>query len=138
MNKKLLTLAAAVAFVGTAVLNGQSASADVGDGLLSCNSGEICYSRDPANTTYQKHFWWASDHAGYQFTNVSTGATNQGALQNGADQIRNRDTSCEVKTVDDRGIFPDDVYNVYHDGTWHDIPGSVDDENDRHERHACS
>lgn len=138
MKRKLLSAAAGLALAGSIILSGQSASADVGDGWLSCNSGEICFSRDAGNTTYQKHFWWAADHEGYQFTNVNNGAGNQGAVRDGADQINNKDTSCKVKVVDDRGFYPDDVFDVARGGGWKDIPGSVDNENDRHERHSCS
>lgn len=136
-RKQLLSVAAILVLTGAVVLTGQSATADVGDGNLGCNSGEICYSRYASNNTYQKHFWWNANHAGYKFTNVNTGATGQGNLQNGADKINNRDSSCDVKTIDDRGALPDDVFNAPNGGGWRDITSSVDNENDRHERHRC-
>lgn len=42
---------------------GAGAAADSGDGKLGCNTYEICFSRDAANTTYQKHFYNAASTA---------------------------------------------------------------------------
>lgn len=68
---------------------------------------------------------------------MSTGATDGGYVKNNADQVRNRDSSCHVKVVDDRGIYPDDVFTAVNDGNWKTICSSVDNENDRHERFNC-
>jgi transposase len=112
-----------------------AAVADVGDGLLSCNRGEICFNRDVPAGRYQKHFWYNAEHSSYQFTNVSTGACCQGPLRDNADTVKNRDTTCYVLVVDDRGIFPDDSQRVPINHTaWFDLASSIDNENDRHVR----
>jgi transposase len=121
-------------FVGAGVT---IANADSGDGNLACNGGEICFARDDGSYTYQKHFYYGASHDNYVFTNVTTGSADGGYLKNNADQIRNRDSSCDVKVVDDRGIYPDDVFTAVNDGNWKTISGEVDNENDRHERFNC-
>jgi transposase len=110
------------------------ASADVGDGRLTCNSGEICYSRDEGNTNYQKHFWNAGWHTDYSFTDVRNGTGGQGAVRDGADQIRNRDTRCNVKVVNDHGVLPDQHRTYVNDGSWYVLHSDVRNKNDRHER----
>ncbi|WP_433825903.1 hypothetical protein ACQP2E_27815 [Actinoplanes sp. CA-015351] len=110
------------------------ASADVGDGNLACNSGEICFARDATNTTYQKHFWNAGSHSSYTFTNVTNGAGGQGALKDNSPQLKNRDTVCTVKVIDDHGVLPDDVSSHGRSTAWQAINSSVKDQNDRHER----
>lgn len=110
------------------------ASADVGDGSLGCNTGEICFARDSTNTTYQKHFWYAGWHTNYTFTNVSSGAGGQGAVRDNAYQIKNLDTACTIKVIDDHGILPDDVSSISRQSYWQVIGSSVRDQNDRHER----
>jgi hypothetical protein len=138
MPKRLLSLLASLALAGGLIAGvaATASAADVGDGLLSCNRGEICFARDIPSTTYQKHFWYSADHNGYYFTNVNTGNRDGGPLQDHADQVRNRDTVCAVLVVDNRGIFPDDSYRAPNDGVWKNIPSTVDNENDHHTRCA--
>jgi transposase len=131
-----VTIAVALAgplLAGTFIQAG-IANADSGDGSLACNAGEICFNRDGANLTYQKHFWYSGDHSGYTFTNVSTGATGQGYLRDNAYSVKNRDSSCNVKVVDDRGIYPDDYQTIDNNNSWTTLISSVRDQNDRHER----
>lgn len=137
-RQSLIGVTVALALAGGV---GPAAAADVGDGQLGCNIYEICFSRDDSNNTYQKHFYNAGSHDNYTFTNVNTGATNQGALKDGADKIANRDGSCDVRVVDDRGLYPDDVQTVPNNSgsvVWVSLDSSVDNENDRHERVNCA
>ena len=135
MSKKVLTALCLTG--GLVVTTAGVAAADSGDGSLACNGGEICFSRDDGNYTYQKHFWYSADHAGYKFVNVTNGTTTSSYVRDGADQIRNRDSNCDVKVVDDRGWYPDDVFVAINDGSWKTISSAVDNENDRHERFSC-
>lgn len=125
----------AILCVSTAALLGpiSIAAADSGDGRRSCNLGEICFSKDYPASSWQKHFWYAGDHQGYYWFNVSTGASGT-AVRNSASAIKNRDTVCRVKVVNDRNVLPDGV-EIYspNDTTWRYL-SSVNDANDRHER----
>lgn len=120
---------AAMAFLGVGAVN-----ADVGDGKLACNYGEICFNRDAGNRYYQKHFWKHGSHINLTFTDVRNGATNKGKLRDNAYSVRNRDTKCPVKVIDDRGIMVDDVHEIPNDSRWYTLKRSVRDQNDRHER----
>jgi len=54
---KWLARLSVVVMATTAVLAiGSAARADSEDGLVSCNTGEICFSRD-ANDNFVKHFY---------------------------------------------------------------------------------
>lgn len=134
MRSALLSVAGLALAAGGGLFLAPAASADSGDGNLACNGGEICFSRDSTNTTYQKHFWYAGNHDGYTFTNVTNGAGGQGGLRDGADQVRNRDTACSVKVVDDRGIWPDDYHVISNSGSWTRLKDDTRNQNDRHER----
>jgi transposase len=134
-NIKKFILATTV--IGSILAVPNIASADVGDGQLACNAGEICFARDLDNTTYQKHFWYAGSHDGYTFTNVTTGATNQGNLKDGADQLRNRDSVCDVKVIDVITFLPDDSHTVANNGSWTALETDVRNQNDKHERVNC-
>lgn len=126
---------AAALSVSLAVFGATAASAaDSGDGYLACNSGEICFGSADGNTTYQKHFFWGADHANYFFTNVNTGVQSTTPLKDNADQVRNRDSACAVRVIDDRGILPDDWQDIPNNGNWTTLITTVDNENDRHER----
>lgn len=128
--------AAALAVAGTAV-----ASADSGDNNIPCNKGEICFSRDYGNYRYQKHFWYAGNHAGYVwFDTVAKVGTNQ-PIRNSASAVANRDTSCDVRVVNDRGILPDftvTIGNLPGSTTWRYVGATLNDANDRHERVNCA
>lgn len=149
--------AAVPATVGVILVLGAASPAqgeDVGDGYLDCNGGEICLiMMDVCNTstincsnpkgavylTYQKHFWWSQSHASYEWTDVYTGDKTSWTVRNSASAIRNRDTQCSVKVIDDRGPIPDDVQYILQ-GLGHsyfDLQSHVDDQNDRHERYSC-
>lgn len=114
-----------------------AAAADSGDGKLACNTYEICFSRDLANTTYQKHFYYGANHDGYTFTNVSSGATNQGALEDNAAQVKNRDGSCDVKVIDWNGAFPSVTQTVPNNSTWTNLKDGVINQNNEHQRVNC-
>lgn len=117
------------------------AQADVGDGKLACNSGEICFSRDyysGTKPTYQKHFWYSGDHDGYYFVNVNTGVQDTTPLRDNANALRNRDTQCSVKVIDWRSFWPDDTQTIPNTGQWVNLDSSVVNQNDRHERVNCA
>jgi transposase len=135
VRKFARTAATAVLTLGATVgLAAVASAADNGDGYLACNAGEICFAKDDGSTTYQKHFFWGADHANYTFVNTSSGAATAFLLKDNADQVRNRDSSCAVRVIDDRGIIPDDWQDIPNNGNWTTLISSVDNENDRHER----
>ena len=134
MNRKMQVIALAVATAAGTVFSTGVATADSGDGNLNCNAGEICFNRDGGTLTYQKHFWYSGNHSGYTFTNVETGAGGQGDLRDNAYSVKNRDSSCDVKVVDDRGVYPDDYQTIANNNSWTTLISSVRDQNDRHER----
>jgi len=134
MNRigKRMTLVAA-ALSAAVVLPATAALADDGDGNLACNSGEICYTWD-GTYTYQKHFWNAGNDDNYVFTNVTNGVRSGYQVRDNAWGVWNRDTACNVRIVDDRGFYPDDVQTIYRNGGWTKLIDSVRNQNDRHER----
>lgn len=110
------------------------AHADSGNGQLTCDGGEICLSRDSGSFTWQKHFWWAAEHGGYYWTNVNDG-TGGTTVVNSASAVKNRDTGCTVKVINDRGALPDYVQIfAANSNTWFSLVSGVNDANDRHER----
>lgn len=131
---KRLLPAVATAAMGLAVSVSPAFAGDYGDGKLSCNSGEICLSKHYGDYTWQKHFWYGASHSGYYWTNVNTGSGGT-AVVNSASAIKNRDTSCAVKVVDDRGWLPDN-YATFASGdtVWRYVGSELNDRNDRHER----
>lgn len=134
MGRKLRAMVLAAPVLAATLVSAQAASADSGDGKLGCNWGEICFNRDGGNLTYQKHFWNSGSHDNYKFTNVSTGTTGHGNVRDNAYSVKNRDGSCTVKVVDDRGFYPDDVHAIPNNSTWVMLKDAVRDQNDRHER----
>lgn len=99
-----------------------------------CTTGEICfYKNDDGGGAVYETISRAQAHANLKFSDGT-------AVRNNVDSVANRDTSCNIKVVDDRGIYPDD---------WQTIPntpsrtkpinliGSVSNQNDRHEKGGC-
>jgi hypothetical protein len=133
---RALILAASV--VGcTAFLAGPAQAADIGDGKLGCNRFEICFNRDSGNRNYQKHFFYASSHDGFVFTDVRNGKATSSRLRDNAWSVANRDGSCSVKIVDVISLRPDDVHVVRHTPSslvWVKLNDGVRNQNDRHER----
>jgi len=114
-------------------------AADVGDGKLACNRYEICFSKDYPASKYQKHFYYGANHEGYVWTDTSNGYATNMAVRNSASAVANRDGSCDVKVVNDRGILPDStitIGNVPDKVSWRYLD-SINDANDRHERFNC-
>jgi hypothetical protein len=132
--RKLTMAAASVAALGLGALAAPGAVADVGDGNLACNRGEICLSYSSSNV-YQKHFWNAGSHGAYNFTNVNNGQASSHPVRDNTYSVWNRDTTCTVKVIDDKGILPDDVHSIgKNQGGWIKLSDSVRNQNDRHER----
>ena len=133
-------IASTAAALGTICLGAGPAAADDGDRSPACNRGEICFSRDFPASRYQKHFWYVGNHAGYTWYDVQARQVTNRAIRNDASALSNRDTLCDVKVVNDRGVLPDTTQIVPN------RPGEnyfvfldrVNDANDRHERTNCS
>lgn len=131
--------AATAALMAVGVAGAAAASADSGDGQEACNRYEICFSKHWDNYRYQKHFWYSGSHANYVWWDRSEHKATTSYVQNSASALANRDGSCDVKVVNDRGIFPDSTITIPN------YPGSVawryldhlNDANDRHERTNC-
>lgn len=68
---------------------------------------------------------------------MNTGAGGQGALQNNAAQVRNRDGSCDVKVIDDLNLRPGDYHIIANNGVWTAFKGDTINQNDKHERVNC-
>ena len=122
--RKIALIAAAIS--AAVVVPATAASADGGDGLLACNSGEICLSWD-ANTSQQRHFYYNANHADYRFANGQP-------VRDNVYSVNNRDTACSVRIIDDRGFYPDDVQVISRNTGWTRLADSVRNQNDRHER----
>ncbi len=58
-------------------------------------------------------------------------------LKNNAESARNNDNACDVRVIDDRGIWPDDWQDIPNNNTGYNLISSVDNENDRHEERNC-
>lgn len=84
-----------------------AAVADSGDGLVGCNSYEICFSRDADNNRYQKHYYGSdSDHSNNYFWDTQLNSQTGSKLEDNAYKLRNRDGSCYVRVTDWNGAFP--------------------------------
>lgn len=127
---------ATAALVGVPI--GTAGAADIGDGNLACNRGEICFTYD-GYYTYQKQFWNAGTHDGYYFTKISDGAATSYPLRDNAWGIWNRDTVCSVKVIDVLGFAPDQSQTfVKNDTGFRKFNTEVINQNDKHERVSCS
>ncbi len=139
MNKIIRKVVVASAIAAAALVGSPvgAASADVGDGSLACNPGEICFTYD-GYFTYQKHFWKAATHDGYYFARVSDGAATSYKLRDNAWGIKNRDTKCKVKVIDVLGFAPDQsqLFGMA-DTAWRKFNADVINQNDKHERVSC-
>ncbi|TWD81516.1 hypothetical protein FB561_2632 [Kribbella amoyensis] len=108
------------------------ATADRGDGLLACNSGEICFAEHANGSGGQRHFYYGSaNHAA------------EGNFHNGvpfyhnASAIMNRDTVSAV-CVTESGDWVNDSWQFpARSTTWSAFAYDLNDENGRHTRSAC-
>lgn len=134
--RSLVTQTAAVVALttgGVAAFSVPAASADVGDGLLACSVGEICFKKnnDGNYEDYIKHFWYGSDHGSLSWGGRS-GASG-GAVQYTASMEWNRDTSCTVYMSDSYG----NNYTMTRQSTGYKYVGYIwNDANFSHQR--CS
>lgn len=122
-----LSMVAGLALAGTAVAN-----ADRGDGLLSCNSGEICFAEHSGGGGGQRHFWYgSSSHANEG--NFSSGTR----FYHNASSIKNRDTSSNV-CVTESGDWVNDSWQFpSRSTTWSNFANDLNDENAKHYRGNC-
>lgn len=64
-------------------------------------------------------------------------------VKNNVESVMNRDNQCDVRIIDDRGIYPDDWQDIPNDTNpdnginWYNLIGAVDNENDRHQSRSC-
>ncbi|MBQ1050241.1 hypothetical protein KBX50_17410 [Micromonospora sp. C51] len=88
----------AMVFAGLFVAAGPAQAADVGDGYLSCNRGEICLKKnwDSKYNDAIKHFWYSQRHDNYNWG----GNNASGSVVFAASMFWNRDTQCRVYVVD--------------------------------------
>lgn len=93
--------AASVLMIGASCLVATAARADGpdhGDGIVSCNKGEFCYSQDNPASSWQRDFKYSGDDGPYYFrytANYSIG----GRVLNRASSMNNRDLQCDVWVV---------------------------------------
>jgi len=108
------------------------ASADNGDGLLSCNSGEICFAENQGGGAGQRHFYYgSSNHANEG--NFSSGTP----FYHNASSIKNRDTVSPV-CVTESGDWVNDSWQFpSRSTTWSNFAYDLDDENAKHTRSSC-
>jgi hypothetical protein len=108
-------------------------AADVGDGRLACNRGEICFQwlwDGFITSTWQKHFWWSNWRHDLECFCNPPPLYPVFPLRNEASGFWNRDTQCYVRLWD------------VDSGGWHyyaqiprDLMGNfADDRNDAHSR----
>jgi ABC-type sugar transport system substrate-binding protein len=131
-TRKRLSAALLVAAGALTVLPGAAASADSGDGQFACNSGEIClydYTADVNDNT--NHFWWNATYSSSD--QWFDGSGYYGAVRDDVSQVRNRDSSCNVKLIN--VVFgPDGSWTAPNDGFYRNVSSGMDQKADKHER----
>lgn len=143
MRRRTRVVAAALAStagaLGALFVGAGAAAADDGDRSVACSRGEICFSRDNPASRYQKHFWYVGNHAGYTWYDVAAKRVTNWQIRNDASSLSNRDTICDVRVVNDRGVLPDITQIVPNRPDQNLFVGldRVNDANDRHERTNC-
>ena len=96
-----------------------------------CTTGEICfYKNDNAGGAVYETISRSQSHSNLKFSDGT-------AVKNNVDSVKNRDTSCNIKVVDDRGVLPDDWQTIVNDSKSHNLMSSVSNQNDRHEKGSC-
>ncbi|MBQ0904337.1 hypothetical protein [Micromonospora sp. U21] len=126
---------AAAAFVLAPAAAAQAA--DVGDGSLDCNSGEICFSQHEWHEGGRKHFWYNAIHTDLDF---HTGYP----LMDEASWVWVRDTRCGIYLYDYRTGFDHSLWLPTGGGSQalsqrsasHTSSGTWNDVNNEHKR--CS
>lgn len=131
-----------VVTAGLAIALGAPAApalADQGDGLLSCNTGEICFKRDSGGgNSYLRHFWYddmwwtaGGGHGNEYFTDQG------GVVLDRISSEFNRDTECDVYLEDiDGGGHWHDYYTMEsrQSGGYYYVGSSKNDRNNGHVR----
>lgn len=118
---RVVAWVAAVALAAglTVAVSAAPASADVGDGLWACSSGEICFkeNNDTAWNSDIKHFWWSQQHGILQWCPCEAG--NGGNVYEEASMYWNRDTECTAYTLDAAG----NVFTMSRSASWYQYYG---------------
>jgi len=132
--KKLLSTAlasAALATVGVLSTAG-TASADSGDGLVACNSGEICFWRYGSGTTgWTKQFWYTANHGSYTWW---SGQPTSYRVQDDAAEVTNRDTQCRIRVGNRNPSTGQWSWRYFPNDHLRRDLGAIRNVNDRHER----
>ncbi|MDT4939476.1 MAG: hypothetical protein QOG80_3147 [Pseudonocardiales bacterium] len=138
MTRIRLVVGMAVAALCAPFIVMATAAADDGDGYLSCDRYELCYSQDYPASYAQKDFYNSGNDSGNYFTWVNTGSSGASVL-NRASSMDNLDTQCWVRVVDwnsngtsmlayqDFGNHPSSSY-------WVGFSSRMNDHNDAHLR----
>lgn len=127
MKIKKVLLASALSLTALPAI----AAVSPGTASAACDYREICFYQDDNGGGGV----WETQSRASSHTNIF--GSNGYTVRNNVDSVRNRDSSCDIKVVDDRGINPDDVDTVPNDGLMKNLKSSVDNENDRHEKGSC-
>ncbi|MBA9007144.1 MULTISPECIES: hypothetical protein [Thermomonospora] len=121
------------AMAGAAILAAPAASAaDIGDGQLACNTGEICffyYSTSIAeNSNPTRHFWYSDYyHEDDTFNNRGLSGVR---FHDNSRSYRNRDTACSVRMYNE-GVG---YVTMPRDGVYRNFPSGWQDVNNWHVR----
>lgn len=133
-----VALVIALALALLTALPALSALADNGDGLESCNSGEICLYRDSGSDRFTRHFWWSATYdSSHQWWDTVDNQY-EGQVRDTLSAVRNKDTTCQVRFTNLLGFWPDETWTVDNDSLRHVAPSYINNESDKHQRVNCS
>ncbi len=120
---------ASLAVAGVLVTAGSALAADVGDGSLACNVGEICFAQNSSLVGGAKHFYYSQhDHGAFVFSNGSQ-------FKGEASSIKVRDTECGVNVTEEYDFFENvDTFFYTTNSTTINFNGDINDDNGSHKR----
>jgi transposase len=130
-----LGIALATSSIFITAPSAQAENGDIGDGLLACSVGEICWKKnvDRNWTQYVKHFWWGDSN--HDDDNFSGGG---GTFGENASMFWIRDTEKCVDLKDDQPWpLPQRSLVLGRYSGYTNFGDSWNDENDRHYRVVC-
>lgn len=104
---------------------------DVGDGRLSCNSGEICMN-DARNEVLRKHYWWNRTYNGDQWFDTNQGIK-RGQVKDDISYVRNKDSRCRVLLTNVR-FGADQSWRAFNDGLLRQVGNGINNKPGKHER----
>lgn len=128
MNKAAKVMTGLAMAAGLTVSGASIAQADIGDGNLACNRGEICLSEHAGGNGGQRHFYYGAEHS--EAGNFTSGVP----VYHNASAVWNRDT-CSGVRVEESGDWTNDTqYFPSNSGGWVNLSYDLNDENARHWR----